>query len=122
MNQSWIETAGKVSLYTYFLFVGMCLMALGVRVVLRKIGPASGRRPLSGGLMRLFVEYFGNTNFQEMPAESGIRDRRRNRQARVLMDRVKHEMSKREVSSDDTDQLMEELREAMRSDGQSSPS
>ena len=113
MDQSWIELAGKISLYSYFLLVAVALVWMLTRTTLRSRGPAFG-----DGLVRFLLEYVGNVNMEGHGSESERTDRRRNREARVLMDRVKQEMINRAVPSSDTEQLMEELREAIRAEGQ----
>jgi len=118
MNQLWIETVGQVSLYVFFILIGACLVSLVIQVVLRRFGLALDRGSVLGDLTRFFVEYLGNTSVQELPAEFSGKDRRWNRQARMLMDQVRHEMAKRQASSDETEKLMEELRETVRSEGQ----
>ena len=111
-------SVGQVSLYVFFIMVGACLVSLVIRIVLRRFGLALDRGSVLGDLTRFFVEYLGNTSVQELPAESSGGDRRWNRQARMLMDQVRREMAKRQASSDETEKLMEELRETVRSEGQ----
>ena len=118
MNQLWIETVGQVSLYVFFILVGACLVSLVIRVVLRRFGLALDRGSVLGDLIRFVVEYLGNTSLQELTEEFSGGDRRRNRQARILMDQVRREMAKHQASSDETEKLMEELRETVRSEGQ----
>ena len=110
MSEAWIEPIGKLILYAYGLVVLAILVWIVIRVTLgnRNVHPAH-----VGGTGRFLLEYVGNVD-----VEPKLIDRRRNRQARVLMDRVRQEMRSRDVGAADTEQLMEDLREAVRTEGQ----
>jgi len=137
-----MEAAGRTSLYIYLVFIAACLIGIAMRATFRRhdSGPpleshTSGEseidavrdRPAGRGLARLrmvrfFLEYIGNLSIHEHGFHSQISDRRRNRQTRVLLDRVREEMSRREIPSSDTEELMEELRKTIRTEGQGHPS
>ncbi len=61
----------------------------------------AGRR-----LLRFFIEYVGNVDIDA--------DRRRNREARILMDRIMDDMTRRGVPSHEWQRSVEEIRESLR--------
>ena len=63
--------------------------------------PRAGRK-----LLRFFVEYVGNIDFDA--------DRRRNRQTRILMDRIMDDMTRRGVPSHEWEKSVEEIRKSLR--------
>lgn len=60
-------------------------------------------------LLKFFVEYIGNVDFEA--------DRRRNREARILMDRIMDDMTRRGVPSHEWEKSVEEIRESLRTVG-----
>jgi len=139
MNPSWLETVGTASLYCYFVLVGASLIALLVRAATRTPSPESfaSQARISGDSVEtaprsptfrervagVMLEYVGNTGRDDHAhaAPSGLPDRRRNVQARFLMDYINEEMIGLDVTSTEREQLLEGLREAMRSEGQGQP-
>lgn len=113
MDPTWLDAAGRLSLYVYSVLVAGCLIALIFRSARARAG-APGRpfRPLA----RRLVEYVGNLELEEN--DDGGRavtiERRTNVEARLLVDFIRDEMSGRETPPVDTEQLIEGLREAMR--------
>jgi hypothetical protein len=65
-------------------------------------------------LAHVVIEYVGNTDWPES-SSFGDLDRRRNRASRVLMDHVRGQASARDATPSEVEQLVEELREAIRS-------
>jgi hypothetical protein len=61
----------------------------------------TGRR-----LLRFFIEYVGNVDADE--------DRRRNREARILMDQIMNDMSQRGIPSHEFERSVERIRESLR--------
>jgi hypothetical protein len=139
MDQSWIEIASKVVLHLYVLIIGMAVAGFAAGKVLRRLVPGSGggqsqpgdahladrwvgrtRRP-SPPLIRLLVEYVGNTSLHEGRAASVIDDRRQNQAARILMNHVRREALRREASPSEVEALMERLRQAIRVQGPGPP-
>jgi hypothetical protein len=122
MNSTWLETAGEISLYFYFALVGGCLLVLVFRATLRPVAELPGTP--GGRFARILIEYFGNTGPRDqrhaLPPES--RDRRRNLQARFFMDYIRDEMIRGDVTSTESEELIDGLREAMRSESQGRPS
>jgi len=123
MDPSWLETAGRVSLYIYFAIVVGCLIALVLRKAVRPLvgapAPGSGAAlgPPARRLARILVEYFGNAgppDDRHAPAAEPP-DRRVNLQARFLMDYIREEMTRGDVTSTEREELIQGLREAMRS-------
>jgi len=124
MDQSWIETVGWMSLPVFFAGVGACLIGLIFRVFVDKRRRVEARERSSasaGRLTRLFFEYVGNASFEELQLESRAEDRRRNWQVRKLLDLVQSEIAKREIPRSETEQILEQLRESMRGEGQGPP-
>ncbi len=121
MNAPWLQAAGQVSLYFYLSIVGGCLAALALRAAARFAGPSSVGigavpSPLRRSLRRTLIEYLGNTDPREAwhgPA-AGLPDRRVNPQARFLMDFIQEEMARRDVAATEREELIQGLREAMR--------
>ena len=105
MQLSWLETAGKLSLYLFLTLVAGSLITIFVRVVLRKPSPVG----FGGPLTRFLFEYVANLS--TVPSE-----RRRNQQARLLIDRVREEMARRAVPLREREELVDELRKAMRTE------
>lgn len=117
MDQSWIETVGWMSLPVFFCTVGACLIGLIVRAF---VDPRrQSERPESpfgseGRLSRLLFEYVGNASFEELQLESRAEDRRRDRQARRLIDAVQSEIARREIPRSEIERIVEQLRESIR--------
>ena len=57
-------------------------------------------------LLRFFLEYVGNVDVDM--------DRRRNHQARILMDRIVNDMARRGVPSHEWEKSVEEIRKTLR--------
>ena len=134
MDLTWLETAGKLSLYFYFLLVSGMLIAILLRTVFRRpeIGSSvetlarevidetsrpiirASRRGLGSRFGRFFLECVGNVNADE-PAMT-IMERRQNEGSRTLMDQIEEELFKRNVPRGEREQLMEDLRETIRSE------
>ena len=126
MDPLWIQLAGQLTLSLYLIVIAAAVTGLVVLVILRKIAWRSDAGPLRswridgrldppGSLMRAFVEYVGNTNEHEA-STSGISDRRRNREARLLMDHVRADALERAISPSDVETLVEKLRQAIRAE------
>ncbi len=110
MSGAWIESIGSLVLLGYCIVVVAVLGWMAVRLLLR----GRGVEPVTlGGIGRFLIEYVGNVDVEPQRV-----DRRRNRQARVLMDHVKQEMLSRDIDPSDADRLMENLREVVRTEGQ----
>jgi len=124
MDQSWIETVGRMSLPVFFATVGACLIGLIVRVFVDRRRPVEAREWSSGNqvrLTRLLFEYVGNASFEELLVEAHAEDRRRNFQVRKLLDLVQSEIAKREIPRSESDRILEQLRESIRGEGQGPP-
>jgi hypothetical protein len=120
MDEPWIETVGGVSLFLFAALVGACLIGAMVRVARGRRAAAAGRRPPAGradALLRLFVEYVGNTSPDEAPPGPAGAERRHNWQARVLMDIVRREMFPRDAAPAEREALLERLRTEMHAEG-----
>ena len=121
MDESVIEAIGGISLRMLFVCVGACLVGMIVRIlavrapgVVRR-GPSDGE---TGRLTRWLFEYIGNASLEELRVEARAEDRRRNRQARRLLDVVQSEIAKREISRSESERILERLRETIRGEGQ----
>lgn len=138
MDQSWVVAAGHISLYLYYLLILAMLGGIVARGTLMKhrsrvafpTGPAdvpqAGARggaaivvPLPprarqwSGYVRWFVEYVGNLDY---PSRSTAEiERRRNRQARILMEHIKNDLAGRDIPPGEKENLVEQLRESIRS-------
>jgi hypothetical protein len=116
MEQTWLVTVGRLTLYIFYAFVGATLAGIAVGRVFRR--PRSGLEAAVGksSLLRLFVEYVGNSGLK---GDGGAgEDRRRNWEARVLMEHIKEEMTRRAVPPSEREQLVEKLRASVRAEGQ----
>jgi hypothetical protein len=113
MDLPSIETAGIVTVYVYAIVVAAWVAGRVAYPIIsrRRVGATVGPvRPLA----RVVIEYVGNTDW---PASLsfGDQDRRRNWASRVLMDHVRGQASARDATPSEVEQLVEELREAIRS-------
>jgi len=120
MESGWIVTAGSVSLYAYYslivaLVAGIVLQHAGAK---RRTGrpqavdfigaPPADRR---SGVVRFVVEYMGNLEVRmERAAEV---ERRRNLQARMLMEHIQQDLTRRGISLPDKEHLVSRLRESI---------
>ncbi len=138
MDQSWVVTAGRFGLYAYYLLI----IALLVGIVLRRAFPrprsrvmspsrevwapdpgANGRRSVElpsalraghrNNYLRFFLEYVGNLDVQSRTATEI--DRRRNRQARILMEHIKEDLARRDIPPSEKEDLVEKIRESIQS-------
>jgi hypothetical protein len=138
MDQSWVVAAGRFSLYVYYLLI----LALLVGIVLQHAFPkrgtramclpgtvqapeagTNGRRPVElpsapranhrTNLLRFLVEYVGNLDVQTQGATEA--DRRRNHQARILMEHIKEDLARRNIPPSEKEHLVEKLRESIQS-------
>lgn len=133
MANSWIEGAGRIAVPSFFIFIGLMLTMIHFR---RRrnwkqdaAGIAQGRAEAREGAsiadstatqetradhaLNRVLEYLGNLDVE--PAGSGRDERRRNAEARLLMDHIQHDLSRRGVSQLERERLVEDLRESMRS-------
>ena len=113
MAQSWIEIAGKFTLYVFFVCIGSSFVVIAFRAL-------SGRlreHVAKPGLDRFLVEYVGNTSADDPPLygqSTAVVARRRNRETRELMARIEREMNKHGVSSKEREAALEGLRRSVR--------
>lgn len=116
MEQTWLLTAGRLTLYLFYAFVVAILAGIAVGRVLQwprsGVGAAAGK----SSLLRLFVEYVGNSGL-EGDGRAG-EDRRHNWEARVLMDHIKDEMTSQAVPPSEQKRLVEKLRASVRAERQ----
>jgi len=138
MDQSWVVAAGHISLYLYCLLILAMLGGLAARGALMKhrsrVAPPAGSADVSkagasGGpaivvplpprahrwsaALRLFVEYVGNL---DSPTRTTAEiERRRNRQARILMEHIKNDLAGRDIPPAEKEDLVERLRESIQS-------
>jgi len=124
MEQSWIVASGRLSLYLYYALIVASLLGIAYRraspssVARPASGPDRARRleaPGAGALARFAVEYVGNVGLEEL---SGRIERRRNREARALMDYIRGDLAKRQVQPSEAERLLEDLRETVRAERQ----
>jgi hypothetical protein len=110
MEISWMVVAAKVSLYAFCLFVGASLVA----IAWLRSNPGAGERPgPSTTLLARLLEYAGNI---DAAGPGGARpERRRNPQARALMEHIIQEMAARQAPPRESEEVIEELRESIRS-------
>lgn len=119
MDDSWMQTAGRASLFVFAALVGISLISMMVRGALGRRETVAGRDALlrrGSALLRILVEYVGNTGPEEA-APAGEQERRRNWQARALMEVIKREMTQRAATPSETEAFLEELRRAMQIEG-----
>lgn len=130
MHLSWLETAGRLSLGFYLIAAGGLMLAIVIRAAFgnpwrqsaaRRADPVAvadrGSWTVRIRLSQFLLEYVGNLSVKD-PQEYGLpadpTDRRSNRQGRVLLDWVREEMEARRLPARDQEQLLEDLRRAMR--------
>ena len=111
MEGSWIITLGTLSLYLFFILIGASLLGLALQ---RALGGAAARH--RGKLPRVLLEYVGNTSLMDDDVDG--EERRRNQQARVLVDYIKQQMDGQQVPQTEAERILERLRESMRAEGQ----
>jgi hypothetical protein len=120
MEQSWIVASGRLSVFLFYALIVASLLGIAYRRALRgsetrSAGPDDkGGRP-AGALARLALEYVGNVGPEEL---RGRTERRRNREARVLMDYIKGNLALSEAQPLDAERLVEELRKTLRAERQ----
>lgn len=121
MDTSWLEVAGSLSLSCYLIGMGGLLTLTVCRAVLGNSRPRSAswsRRArattLEAGVSRFFYEYLGNLGSPERGRSWGTEERRRNPQARMLLDWLKDQMEERGFPAAAEEEFLEHLREAIR--------
>ena len=113
MAQSWIELAGKFTLYFFFVCIGSSFIVIAVRAL-------SGRlreQRSEAGLDRLLVEFVGNTSADDPPPHGqsiAVVERRKNQETRALMERIEREMNRQGVSPRERETALEGLRRSVR--------
>jgi len=124
MEQSWIVASGRLSLYLFYALIVASLLGIAYRraSASSEARPAAGpnkirRRevPGAGALARVALEYVGNVGLEELRKRI---ERRRNREARALMDYIKGDLAKRQVHPSEAERLLEELRQTLRAERQ----
>ena len=120
MEQSWIVASGRLSVYLFYALIVASLLGIAYRRALRgsearSAGPDKTGGRTAGALARFALEYVGNIGPEELRARF---ERRRNRQARVLMDYIKGDLALREVQPLEAERLVEELRNTLRAERQ----
>jgi hypothetical protein len=122
MDSSWVVTAGSFSLYAYFCLIVALLAGVVVQHAFAKRGtgrpqsvdfigaPPADRR---GGVVHFVVEYMGNLDVRTEP--SAEVERRRNLQARMLMEHIKQDLTRRGIPLSEKEHLVDRLRESIQS-------
>jgi len=120
----WLEVTGRLSLCGYLFGMGGLLTTTVVRAVRgnstseRGAGAQGPPSPLGARASRFFFEYIGNFGGTELGCEWGTADRRKNPQARILLDWIKDQMEQRGFPAADEEEFLEHLREAIRHEDQ----
>lgn len=144
MHLPWLEAAGSLTLSCYLFFIGGLLTAIIIRAALAGRWSRSGRglraafseaaqreRPPRGegsagprstvgvSAGRFLLDYVGNVDSQEHGDlhRAGTRDRRRDHEARELLDWIKEQMAERGFPARDEREFLEDLRQAIRKEG-----
>ncbi len=131
MAQSWIEIAGKFTLYFFFVCIGSSFVVIAIRALSGRLrdqhsvaAAGNGETPFRSdgdvakpGLDRFFVEYVGNTSADD-PQPHGqsfaVVERRKNQETRALMERIEREMNKHGVPRREREAALEGLRRSVR--------
>ena len=144
MHLPWLEAAGSLTLSCYLLFMGGLLTATVIRAALGSRRPRSDRRlrtASSGSASRehalwgdgsagprptvgiragrFLFDYVGNVDSQEHEDldRAGAPDRRRDHEARELLNWIKEQMAERGFPARDEREFLEDLRQAIRKEG-----
>jgi hypothetical protein len=118
MESTWLELAGRSSLFL-FATVVVTLLVAGAMRALSCPAPRAGRLPRTPTLDRLdrFVcEYVGNVVLEEPEAGRGPVDRRADGEPRTLIDQIVGEMERRHVPPSERETFLADLRHAIRSE------
>ena len=107
---TWIFRAGPVLMLAALLVASLFLPLNGIESVVRFEGDLLAFTGLLA-LARFALEYVGNVGPEELRSRV---ERRRNREARVLMDYIKGDLALREVQPPEAERLLEELRKTVR--------
>ena len=121
MAQTWIEIAGKFTLYLFFLGVGSSFVVIAVRALSGRLREQRSATTAGNdeppGFDRFLVEYVGNTSADDPPPHGqsiAVVERRKNQETRALMERIEREMDRHEVPPREREATLEGLRRSVR--------
>ncbi len=113
MEQSWIDSVGRISLYGFSMFIVASLAGIGLWRAWERRRAGVGERPASPGsrAWTFLLGYVGNID--SPPDALETIERRSNWQARMLMDYIQEAMVHEGSAPGDGERVVDELRRSM---------